>query len=879
MVLFRFTSSDDPQNIQEAVASSDVIYNNDDANVYWLDTTYNIKLMNSAALFQTVTSGGYTTTYVYIAAFGQSSFSIQAGGVGQGFYTQSNGYYSKPLVNDNNHYFSFLFGSFNTTKTLVDSTIPIFYDWDEFQNYIQNPYVSYTWQSVPAISGDNGIRTVLATVDDEIIGDGTTVATSNDGSKFGLPNSAKLYNYLQNLPDGVETTVMYCGENYLTLTRETTQTSSGLTITAMLKLYSSMGILYYSHRLAGYYRSSNSVDNEYLGFYIDEENEVALLGTVIDHYYEGGQEYRQYQYNNYGDASETDMRNIFTWLSGHIVPEPTDPYEGGTTDNGGENGHPQPQDNLPSNGLPSVDGMNTGMYTVWLPDDTDILHISNFLWSSNVIDNIRKYFNNVGDCVLGMYILPYVPDTGISTKKFKIGNLEDSDHDNVTYLTSRYRTVDMGSFNIEAFWDTYLDFAPYTKLEVFLPYCGMHQLDIDELMCPAESDGTCGKTIGGELSCEYRLDLLTGGVVVYLKMNGNVRYQFSGKMGCNLPVTGNNYSVMVQSLIQGVSGLASTVASHAISAPYSQNPVAPTPPPADAGKQAMKQYNKDLKQYNNQMENRAKSLGHSVGSATGAAAAGIVQSSKPDVIRCGNITGDNSMIGYDRPYLIKTRPNKPELVDQGSYTGFPSYKSGKLSDFDGYTECIKVHLEGVPCTGMEQEQIENMLKGGVIMKNGSATPDVTPTVAGNLVVVLMNMIDEVNVIGKSWTNETKVEGKLIYDNSISEPVILLEGNYLDYNYCYVPFFHRFYYIGDYVVTRQTMEEIHLKVDPLQSFKTEILNSNVMVSRSQKNPNFYLNDGVFYTEQRNVVTYHCFKKDGEIKKFNTQQIYLITAGGD
>ena len=165
------------------------------------------------------------------------------------------------------------------------------------------------------------------------------------------------------------------------------------------------------------------------------------------------------------------------------------------------------------------------------------------------------------------------------------------------------------------------------------------------------------------------------------------------------------------------------------------------------------------------------------------------------------------------------------------------------------------------------------------MKTGSATPDVTPTVSGNLVVVLMNMIDEVNVIGKSWTNETKVEGKLIYDNSVSEPVILLEGNYLSYNYCYVPFFNRFYYIGDYVVTRQTMVEIHLKVDPLQSFKTEILNSNVMVSRSQKNPNFYLNDGVFYTEQRTVVTYHCFKKDGEIKKFNTQQIYLITAGGE
>lgn len=189
MVLFRFTSSNDPQVIQEAVASADVIYNNDDANVYWLDTTYNIKLMNSAALFQTVTSGGYTSTYVYIAALGQSSFSIQAGGVGQGFYTQNNGYYSKPLMRDNNHYFSMQFGNFNVRKTLVDSTIPIFYDWDEFQNYIQNPYISYVWQSVPAISGKNGILLPMSTLND--INDGNEVTTS-DTSKFNLNDRSNI---------------------------------------------------------------------------------------------------------------------------------------------------------------------------------------------------------------------------------------------------------------------------------------------------------------------------------------------------------------------------------------------------------------------------------------------------------------------------------------------------------------------------------------------------------------------------------------------------------------------------------------------------------------------------------------------------------------
>ena len=400
-----------------------------------------------------------------------------------------------------------------------------------------------------------------------------------------------------------------------------------------------------------------------------------------------------------------------------------------------------------------------------------------------------------------------------------------------------------------------------------------------------------GDVIGSEVSCEYRIDLLTGGVVVYLKLNGQVRYQFSGKMGCTLPVTGNNYATMVQTLIQGVSGLASTVVSHSISAPYAQNPVAPTPPESPglgaskkeqrAFNKAMKQYDVEKGRYDSTMENNARRLGHSAGVATGAAVAGTVQSMKPDVIRAGNIGGDLSMLGYDRPYIIKTRPNKPELSGQENFTGWPSYKKGKVGDFTGYTEFIKVHLEGLPCTGNEQEDIENMLKGGVIItpdNQRSPQPDVTPTVEGNLVIVFLKMTSEVNVLGKKWSSEQfKTEGKLVYDQSVTSPVFLINGDCTGYNYAYVPFFKRYYYIGDYVVTREMLQEVHMMVDPLQSFIDTIEDSEGIVSRSASNPNYYINDGVFYTEQRSVVTYHCFKKDGEIKKFDTQQVYLLTAG--
>lgn len=43
-------------------------------------------------------------------------------------------------------------------------------------------------------------------------------------------------------------------------------------------------------------------------------------------------------------------------------------------------------------------------------------------------------------------------------------------------------------------------------------------------------------------------------------------------------------------------------------------------------------------------------------------------------------------------------------------------------------------------------------------------------------------------------------------------------------------------------------------------------------------NFYINDGVFYTEQREIVDYKTFKKNNEDAVFGTDSYYLIVAGG-
>ena len=65
------------------------------------------------------------------------------------------------------------------------------------------PPITYNWQSVPSISGKNGILSkALATIDDEAIGDGITIQVTTDASLFNIPNSSNLYNMVKNLADG-----------------------------------------------------------------------------------------------------------------------------------------------------------------------------------------------------------------------------------------------------------------------------------------------------------------------------------------------------------------------------------------------------------------------------------------------------------------------------------------------------------------------------------------------------------------------------------------------------------------------------------------------------------------------------------------------------
>lgn len=134
---------------------------------------------------------------------------------------------------------------------------------------------------------------------------------------------------------------------------------------------------------------------------------------------------------------------------------------------------------------------------------------------------------------------------------------------------------------------------------------------------------------------------------------------------------------------------------------------------------------------------------------------------------------------------------------------------------------------------------------------------------------------EKNKIGKSLSSGLTLSGNLRDECSITSPSILVEATSLvDYNYCYIPEFKRYYFISDITSVRNNLWRVSLKCDVLESFKSDILNSSCIVKK-QQNQSYSNNidDGSYINRVDNFIEIANYQ-DG----FNADgEFILLTAG--
>lgn len=143
-------------------------------------------------------------------------------------------------------------------------------------------------------------------------------------------------------------------------------------------------------------------------------------------------------------------------------------------------------------------------------------------------------------------------------------------------------------------------------------------------------------------------------------------------------------------------------------------------------------------------------------------------------------------------------------------------------------------------------------------------------------IILCNTGDEPNVISKRTFDSVSINGSMKNETNIIDPDILIDhNNPVNFNYCYIPEFGRYYFIKNIQLIRTNIWEIVLHVDVLMSHKDDLLKCSVLLEDSQTTgATPYIQNGLFVNTCKDKTDIISFENG-----FNEQGEYiLITAGG-
>ena len=131
-------------------------------------------------------------------------------------------------------------------------------------------------------------------------------------------------------------------------------------------------------------------------------------------------------------------------------------------------------------------------------------------------------------------------------------------------------------------------------------------------------------------------------------------------------------------------------------------------------------------------------------------------------------------------------------------------------------------------------------------------------------------LDNKNVINKTLTSPLNVELKLRDNQDVIAPVLKMSVNVTPYNYCYIPFFNRFYFV-DKIEKQGKLFIVGLYCDVLESYKSGILSSNARFKRNLKTGD-YMAINIETSELKTIQ-----KVNGNFTMGNDSNLILTTIG--
>ena len=346
-----------------------------------------------------------------------------------------------------------------------------------------------------------------------------------------------------------------------------------------------------------------------------------------------------------------------------IPGTPTNPTGGGDGD--GDN----ISDDIP---LPDVTFFpNSNAYNRYWLKSSDLTALQNWIFGETFLNDIRRLWNDPAEYLINISYYPfngYLHDVNnVSPANISIGNLT-SDISAFAMGDGYSAKFRGGTLAVNEYYGTYMDYAPYTSAEIYIPYIGYRQLNINDIM---------GKTI--ELI--YAVDWDTNQLTATILVDDRPLTMFSGAFGVKLALSGTNANQVAETITQGIIGTVTT-AGMAVAAGVTGNVVGAVAGGVKAAEGAL-----------NTLFN--------------------VQNSPRQF---GTPTPSTGVYNTQIPHLIIHRPISAEPSDYKTLKGYPAGYSGKVSEFSGYLQCSSVKLPSAgTMTDGEMNEINRLLTGGIFI--------------------------------------------------------------------------------------------------------------------------------------------------------------------
>lgn len=317
--------------------------------------------------------------------------------------------------------------------------------------------------------------------------------------------------------------------------------------------------------------------------------------------------------------------------------------------------------------LPTLDISSYGGLTLFRLSPNDFSALMSYLESHNPTDIVVKWLTNPIQALTSCYVLPYgVPVNG--SGEIKPMGISTGV---AGYKAKQWYEVSMGSMKVkQGFGNTFLDYSPFTKVSIYLPFCGMKQLNADDI-------------IGNNVGVHYQFDNISGSCVAYVTVNSKVRYTYTGSCAVGVPLSQQNWGQTFIASVQAATSLVGGAVGGALSS----------------------------------MGNAGSMADVGIGAVMGAVKSGgdlSTSIAKPTITRSGTFTGSGAALGILQPYLLIERPDQAKVDDPRGVIGLCSGRTLSLGNLSGFTKVDHCNLKGISGTAEEVAEIEALLQTGVI---------------------------------------------------------------------------------------------------------------------------------------------------------------------